>query len=660
MLDSFENKISNPASFKNPKGEGDPYFRSLLLKYERIPTRIYNSALEGCRAVASEIADTIRAKDQEGKACVLGISVYGAPREVYSELIRLHKKEGLSFSKTVIFGIMEYYPLKPEAAQSFSRIINEKFISHLDIPEDNVFLLDGTLPQDRVVPFCRHLENRIKEAGGIDMHILGIGGTGRIGFNEPGTARNSVTRLVSLDDFTRTEAASDFFGKENVPRKALTQGIQTICGAKKVRLLAWGEDKAQIIKKAVEGKPTEEVPASFLQEHGDAVVVLDMAAAAELTRISTPWLVDQVIWTNRLIRKAVVWLSRKVDKPVLKLTDRDYSDHGMDTLITEKGVAYNINIQVFNDLQHTITGWPGGKPEEDDTNRPERKAPFPKRVIIFSPHPDDDVISMGGTMLRLVEHGHDVHVAYQTSGNIAVSDSDALRYMDFIRGFREQVEKEEIGPLNSMYREICDFIEDKDHDTVDLDTIRKIKTLIRVGEAKASCRYAGVKTEHVHFLNLPFYETGGVEKRPVAPEDVGLVVDLIRKVKPHQIYAAGDLSDPHGTHRVCLNIIFDALDVLRGDDWIKDCWVWLYRGAWQEWDIHQIEMAVPISPDELMRKRMAIFKHQSQKDGAVFMGEDNREFWQRAEERNRGTAKAYDDLGLAEYEAVEAFVRYNF
>lgn len=660
MIQNFNEKISIAGKFKNEGYHNDPFLRSLITKHERIPTRIFKSSTEGSKAVAIEIAETIRNKNLAGKKCVLGLAVGSAPSEVYSELVRMHREEKLSFINVVVFGIMEYYPINPDALQSFNRIIHEKFLKHIDIEPTNIYYLDGTINQERIYEFCHNIENKIDELGGIDFQILGIGSTGHIGLNEPGSSLNSYTRLVSLDDITRTEAASDFFGKDNVPRKAITLGIKTILKSKKIRLLAWGEGKAGILKRSIEGPQTEEVPASFLQNHNDTLVILDVAAGADLTRIKTPWLIDSIVWDDRMVRKAVVWLCQKMNKPILKLTDRDYNDNGMGDLLTEKGSAYDINIKVFNELQHTITGWPGGKPGADDTHRPERKEPFPKRVIIFSPHPDDDVISMGGTMLRLVDHGHDVHVAYQVSGSIAVSDSDVLRYLDFVRDYSASVEGEDTTTLEQEHDRIRTFIKNKKHDTVDLPEVQTIKGLIRVGEAKAACRYANVKAGNVHFLKMPFYETGGVEKHPIGSEDIKIVADLIRQVKPHQIYAAGDLSDPHGTHRVCLDAIFAAIEELKNESWMKDCWVWLYRGAWHEWEIHQIEMAVPISPQELMRKRNAIFKHQSQKDGAMFLGGDNREFWQRAEERNRGTARTYDELGMAEYEAFEAFVRYEF
>ncbi|MBI9060795.1 MAG: glucosamine-6-phosphate deaminase [Marinilabiliaceae bacterium] len=659
MIVKFNQKISPAGKFKNEGYHNDPYLRALITKHEKISTKLYGSSTEGSKAVASEIASIIKIKELEGKKCVLGLAVGSAPSEVYEELIRMHKKEGLSFKNVIVFNVMEYYPISSNALQSFNRSIREQFFQHVDLPQDNINYLDSTIPQEKIYDFCRSYEERIDKLGGIDMQILGIGRTGHIGLNEPGSSINSLTRIVSLDDITRTEAASDFFSKDNSPRKAITMGIKTILNAKRVRLLAWGEGKADVLKKTIEGAVTEEIPASFLQKHENCKVIIDEAASAELTRVKTPWLIDSVEWDERLIKKAVVWLCLKVNKPILKLTDRDYNDNGMGDILAERGSAYQTNIRIFNELQHTITGWPGGKPNADDTNRPERKDPAKKRVIIFSPHPDDDVISMGGTLLRLVDQGHEVHVAYQVSGSIAVSDDDVLRYIDFIDDYTIG-KKSENKDLIATHAKIREFLVNKKPDQVDIPEIRHIKSLIRVGEAKAGCRYANVKDANVHFLNLPFYESGSVEKLPMGKADVKIVTDLIKEVKPHQIYAAGDLSDPHGTHRVCLDAIFQSIDVLKKEAWMKDCWVWLYRGAWHEWEIHNIEMAVPISPDELLRKRNAIFKHQSQKDGAMFLGGDDREFWQRAEDRNRGTADTYNNLGLASYEAFEAFVRYEF
>jgi glucosamine-6-phosphate deaminase len=454
------------------------------------------------------------------------------------------------------------------------------------------------------------------------------------------------------------DAASGFFGIENVPRRAITMGVGTILKAKKIYMMAWGEGKAKIIKETVEGSINTSIPATFLQHHKNTEVILDDAASAELTRIKTPWLAGPIKWNNFLIKKAVIWLSLKLEKPILKLTEEDYREYGMNDILVEIGTAYNVNIRVFNQIQHTITGWPGGKPNADDTYRPERKTPFPKKALIFSPHPDDDVISMGGTFIRLVDQGHKVHVAYQTSGNIAVFDDDAVRFADFVSDYNDVFQLDDTL-VDNMFREIRKFLENKKQGEPDSEEIKIIKGLIRRGEAKAACRYVGIPDENIHFLDLPFYETGKIRKKPIGPEDVAIVKKLITEIKPHQIYAAGDLSDPHGTHRVCLEAIFAALRELRDEPWMKDCYVWLYRGAWQEWDIEDIEMAVPLSPAETDKKRRAIFKHQSQKDRPLFPGSDKREFWQRADDRTRGTAEIYDELGLAEYEAMEAFVRWK-
>jgi len=630
-----------------------------LTAFEKIPVRIFKTSDVASKFVADQIADLIRTRQKEKKHCVLGLATGSTPTRVYAELVRMHKEEGLSFSNVYTFNLDEYFPIKPDALQSYVRFMGEHLFNHIDIPKANIHIPDGTLPKEKVAEYCREYEKAIEDLGGIDIQILGIGRTGHIGFNEPGSSEKSVTRLITLDQVTRIDAASDFFGEENVPRKAITMGVGTILKARKVYMMAWGEGKAGVIKKAVEGPVTDQIPSSFLQKHDDCLVILDEAASSELVRIKTPWLLDSIEWNDRLIRKAVVWLCQKVKKPVLKLTNHDYMENGMGDIITEYGSAYKVNIKVFNDLQHTITGWPGGKPNADDSNRPERATPFPKRVIIFSPHPDDDVISMGGTFIRLVDQGHEVHVAYQTSGNIAVFDDDAIRFADFVRDFNEAFGLNKADG-EKFYKSVVKSLKGKGPGQVDSPEVLTIKGLIRRGEAKAGGRYVGIPDEQMHFLDMPFYETGAVKKKPLGEDDIQLIVDLLTKIKPHQVYAAGDLSDPHGTHRVCLAAIFEAIDRLKNEPWMNDCWVWLYRGAWQEWDIDQIEMAVPLSPDELMRKRRAIFKHQSQKDSAMFPGSDKREFWMRAEDRNHATADAYNKLGLAEYEAMEAFVRYRW
>lgn len=629
-------------------------------RLEKIFTVIYPDSKSASRAVAQEIADLIRQKASTGKPAVLGLATGSTPTSVYEELVRMHREEGLSFRNVITFNLDEYYPMSPDSLQSYVRFMHEYLFDHIDILPENIHIPDGTVPREKVAEYCAMYEGKIQAAGGIDLQILGIGRTGHIGFNEPGSKKDSRTRLVTLDRITRLDAASDFFGEENVPRRAITMGVGTILQARRIILMAWGEGKASIVRKAVEGPVTESVTASFLQEHPNVTIVLDTASSAELTRIKTPWLLGEVKWTEKLTRAAVVWLSQTLAKPILKLTDEDYREHGMGDLLTERGSAYTVNIDVFNQMQRTITGWPGGKPHADDSNRPERAKPFPKRVLIFSPHPDDDVISMGGTFIRLVDQGHEVHVAYQTSGSIAVFDEDALRFADFVRDFNAAFGLQDSQAAQRIYQEVSDSLRKKAPTDVDSEAVQKIKTLIRLGEAKAACRYCGVPESRIYFLDLPFYKTGRIKKKPLSEDDIKIMIEVLERVKPHQIYAAGDLSDPHGTHRVCLDALFQAIERLKHHDWLKDCYVWLYRGAWQEWDLAEIEMAVPLSPDELLRKRRAIFKHQSQKDSARFPGADSREFWQRAEDRNRYTAKLYDQLGLAEYEAIEAFVRWRF
>jgi len=629
-----------------------------LTYYENIPTEIYEHASGGSIAVAQEIAELIRERNKNDEPTVLGLATGSSPTQIYAELVRLHEEEGLSFKNVITFNLDEYYPMEPDALQSYIHYMNEHLFNHVDIPKDQIHIPDGTIDRDEILQYCEEYEQEIKDAGGIDIQLLGIGRTGHIGFNEPGSHPSSRTRLITLDKVTRTDAASSFFGEEYVPRHAITMGIGTIMDAHKIIMLAWGNGKAPIIKKAVEDEVDEHIPATFLQEHENVSVVLDNEAAEELTRFKHPWLLSAIDWDDKLMRQAVVWLCQKVNKPILKLTDEDYNEHGMGGLLTQYGAAYDINIKIFNELQHTITGWPGGKPNADDTNRPERAEPFPKRVLIFSPHPDDDVISMGGTLLRLVDQGHEVHIAYQTSGNIAVFDDAVIRFADFVSDYHEMFDLDQEEP-DQMLAEIKDFIQNKEPAQPDSEEIKHIKGLIRKSEAKAAGRYCGIPESQLHFMKLPFYETGKVKKKPLSQEDIDITVELLRDVQPHQVYAAGDLSDPHGTHRVCLEAVFRALEACQNDDWIEDCRVWMYRGAWQEWDANEIEMAVPISPDELNAKKMAIFKHQSQKDRPVFPGSDEREFWQRAEDRNRGTAQLYDELGFAEYEAIEGFVEYK-
>ncbi|MDG2415461.1 MAG: glucosamine-6-phosphate deaminase [Flavobacteriaceae bacterium] len=626
-------------------------------KFERINTIIHENSQEASYYVAQEIISLVSQRQKEGKKMVLGLATGSTPIKVYDYLVQAHKEQGVSFSNVISFNLDEYFPMHSESIHSYVRFMREHLFDHLDIPAHQINIPDGQQNKESVRAYCQNYEKKIIDAGGIDIQILGIGRTGHIGFNEPGSSLKSKTRLVRLDRITRLDAASDFFGKENVPSKAITMGVGTIMGAKRIILMAWGEGKANIIKQAVEGPIQESVPATFLQNHQNCDFIIDRAAATSLTREATPWLVGDCDWTEGLIKKATIWLSETRNKAVLKLTNEDYSEYGMGSLIAEIGSAEELNVKIFNQLQQTITGWPGGKPQADDTKRPERANPFPKKSIIFSPHPDDDVISMGGTLIRLVDQGHEVHVAYQTSGNIAVFDDEVIRFLDFATDIQEDNDA-----LQIQFQEVKTFLSNKSPGEVDQPIIQKFKGLIRKGEAMAACRYCGVQEANAHFQNLPFYETGTVKKNPYSEEDIALTYDLLNRIKPQQIFAAGDLSDPHGTHRVCLDIIFATIDKLVADKvaWIKDCYVWLYRGAWQEWDIADMEMAIPIGPKDMIRKRNAIFKHQSQKDAAMFPGSDEREFWQRAEDRNRETAKKYNALGLAEYEAMEGFVRYKF
>lgn len=629
------------------------------ISYERIPTAIFTDSATGSLAVAKEIADLIRQKQKEGKHAVLGLATGSTPKKVYSELIRMHKTEGLSFKNVITFNLDEYFPVQPDALQSYWRFMKEQLFDHIDIPKGNYHIPDGTIAPEKVREYCQEYEDLIEKYGGLDFQILGIGRNGHIGFNEPGSHVNSRTRLMTLDLTTRIDAALDFGGLSKVPRKAITMGVNAIMNAKRVVLVAWGEHKAPIIKQAVEGPVVESIPASYLQGHPNVLFYIDEACAAQLTSRKTPWMVEDVTWDKQMIKKAVASLSLTVNKSVLKLTNADYNENGLSELLALYGGSYDLNIMVFNWLQHTITGWPGGKPNADDANRPERANPVKKRCLIFSPHPDDDIISMGGTFQRLVDQGHEVHVAYQTSGNIAVADDEALRFIDFVVDFNDQFGIKS-ADADKIFKDAAKFLRTKKDSEKDSESVRYVKGLIRRGEAKATCRFVGIPVEHAHFMNMPFYETGTVQKKSLGEDDFQTTADLIEKIKPHQIYAAGDLADPHGTHKVCLDAVMEAVRRLKEKDFMKDCWVWLYKGAWAEWDIDQIEMAVPMSPDQVLKKRLGIFKHQSQKDGVVFQGTDNREFWQRAEDRNSATADLYNKLGLAEYAAMEAFVRWKF
>jgi glucosamine-6-phosphate deaminase len=628
---------------------------------ERMPVRIFPTPGDGSVWVAQQVAAVMRQKAALGESCVLGLATGSTPKLLYAQLVQMHREEGLSFQHVIVFNLDEYYPIEKDALQSYNRFMKTQLFDKVDIDPANCFIPDGEVPKEKVKEHCLEYEKRIAEAGGIDLQILGIGNNGHIGFNEPGSSVHSKTRMISLDNSTRIANAYEFAGLSQVPRLALTMGISTILKAKKIILMGWGSQKSAVLQKALEKEMTEQVPASLLQTHEDVVCVLDDLAATELTRIKSPWLTGEIVWTPGVIKKAVVNMALALQKPVLSLTNSDYNEYGLSDLLVEKGDAYEINLQVFYTLRDTITGWPGGKPNATIPAHPERSHPYPKRCLIFSPHPDDDIISMGGTFQRLHDQGHQVHVAYQTSGNIAVTDEFVTRFLDFAVGF-EQLFGADAKLAQNVLQDAGRFLHNKKSNQVDTAEIRAIKGLIRRCEAAATCRYIGIKEEGIHFLNLPFYETGTIEKALMSQKDIQLTTELLRKIKPQQVFAAGDLADPHGTHKTCLDIIFESLKRLKteGEEWVADCWLWLYKGAWQEWNIDEIEMAIPMSPDQVRQKRFGIFIHQSQKDMVPFQGNDAREFWQRAEDRNAHTANLYAQLGLTKYAAMEAFVRWHY
>tara|TARA_B110000967_G_C18856995_1_gene547816 strand:+ start:35 stop:1936 length:1902 start_codon:yes stop_codon:yes gene_type:complete len=617
-------------------------------RLERLHNLVFDDVKKGSKVIAKEIGALIKLKQSQNKLCVLGLATGSSPLSVYRELISLHNN-GLSFKNVVTFNLDEYFLLPPEHVQSYHNFMHENLFNHIDIDPKNIHIPKGSLSQYEIDLYCKEYEQKIIDQGGIDLQILGIGRTGHIGFNEPGSHANSITRLVTLDHITRFDAAPAFNGIENVPKKAITMGINTILTSKRIILMAWGNKKAHVVLKSIEGKVDPNIPCSYLQNHNNATVVLDSEAASDITRIKTPWLVDSCKWTDDLICKAVLWLCKKTQKSVLKLTDEDYNMYGMSDLLNVERNCYKLNIKIFNRLQKTITGWPGGKENVNQDKYPERSQPKIKTCIIFSPHPDDDVISMGGTLDRLISQGHEVHVVYQTSGNIAVNNQDVLKFIEVSESIFGKIPdkleklKSELGSENVSSKELL-----------------AIKGKIRESEARAAVRYLGLKDKNIHFLNLPFYETGKAVKKPISIADIKPTVDLINKIKPHQIYAAGDLADPHGTHRKCLDIVFESLKKIKTKPYASDCWVWLYRGAWMDWDLHEVQMAIPLSPSEVLRKRKAIFYHQTQKDGVIFQGDDRREFWVRAEDRNQLNAKKFNDIGLADYEAIELFRRYNF
>ncbi len=617
-----------------------------ICKFEKVPTLITPTAGEGAKRAADIVVKAINNHKVDG-LFVLGLSTGRTPLGLYAELVQRYKEGEVSFKNVKVYSLDEFYPMQPENPQSRNHRVYEDFLKFVDIDPKNVHFPDGTVPRDKVNEYCKSYEAMVR--GQVDLMIMGVGELGQIGFNEPGTYSKSTTRLVQLSYNSRRTQNKFFSDPNEVPKTAITMGMDTVMSAKKIVLMMWGEDKTTIAKNLIEGEVTENYPATYLQGHRNVQVIIDEGAAQELTRVKEPWLIaPPTQWTPKLIRKAVIWLCQVVNKPILKLTYQDYIKNSLSDLLERVDTYDKINISVFNDVQHIISGWPGGKPNADDSTRPVPSTPFPKRVIIFSPHPDDDVISMGGTFNRLIEHGHDVHVAYQTSGNVAVYDDVVLQNIDTAR---------EMG-FGDKFDEIRDIIANKRPGEPEPRALLDLKGAIRRAEARAACRSIGLNDRtNAHFLNLPFYETGGIKKGSLSDDDIEIVKKLMREVKPHQIYAAGDLTDPHGTHRVCIEAVLRAWEEVKNDDWAKECHIWLYRGAWQEWDLAVADMAVPLSPEEMIRKRHAIFRHLSQKDIVPFPGEDAREFWQRAEDRMQGTAQLFDKIGLPEYQAIEMFVK---
>jgi glucosamine-6-phosphate deaminase len=642
-----------PKKYYDPETEVE---LAALTREENVYTRIFETANDGGKYLADCIVRYIKRYVAEKGKCVLALGAGVSTHIVYAELIKMHKEGKVDFKDVIVYNISEFFPLLPDGPSTFKRL-KEVFLDQVDIKPENVRTFNPAVTKENMYEYCKDYEDSIAAEGGIDVTVCEIGAIGSLAFNEPGSAASSLCRLVLLGSEARHNISSDY-KCDTIPTTAITLGIANLLSAQRVLTMAWGENNAAIIKKTVEEPASTAVPASFLQDHPHAKVVVDLPAAEDLTRISQPWKVTSCEWNDKLIRRAIVWLCNMTSKPILKLTDKDYNDWGLGELLALFGSAYNVNIKIFNDLQHTITGWPGGKPNADDTYRPERANPYPKRVIVFSPHPDDDVISMGGTLKRLVDQKHDVHVAYETSGNIAVGDEDMMRYFLMMDKISPMFDFNTAG-YEKLSEDVRNFVAAKKSGDMDSKEIREIKTMIRQAEATIACKYIGVKPQNIHFLRLPFYETGTIKKGDLSEADIEIVKKLLEDVKPHEIFVAGDLADPHGTHRVCTDAVLAALYELRDEEWMKDCRIWMYRGAWAEWEIDHIEMAVPISPEELRFKRNSILKHQSQMENAPFLGDDDRLFWQRAEDRNRATAQLYESLGLASYEAMEAFVEYH-
>ena len=620
-------------------------------RLEKIHNVIFENSKSGSKAVAREIADLIRYKQTKKQKCILGLATGSSPITVYEELVNIHKKEKLSFKNVITFNLDEYYPISSENTESYYNFMHQHLFNHVDINKENINIPKGDLKKNEIEKYCKSYESKIEKLGGIDFQLLGIGRTGHIGFNEPGSSVNSITRLIKLDYLTREDASKAFGGIYNVPKTAITMGVSTILSAKRIVLLAWGENKKDVVYESIESSISQNITASFLQKHNNTTFVLDEGSSSRITRIDSPWLVDgNIDWDINSKTRAIAWLCKQTGKSLLRLSLRDYIQNHLSELAANQS-THDLNIEIFNRVQRTITGWPGGKPNSDDTYRPERAKPEKKRVIIFSPHPDDDVISMGGTFQRLVDQGHDVHVVYQTSGNIAVSNDSVLKFLEVYSDVFD-VNDSHIKDVKKKLLDNNEIIEDK--------FIREVATKIREKEALAATRYVGLKDKNVHFLRLPFYESGKIVKNKTSKHDSDLMNQIITKIKPHQIYAAGDLADPHGTHAVCIKLLFQSLKKLKKEQFMSNCWVWLYRGAWHEWEINEIDMAVPLSPQQVLKKRKSIFFHKSQNNSVMFQGDDKREFWERVEERNRDIAKQYRKLGMADYQAMETFRRYYF
>ena len=618
----------------------------ILHGFERIRTEIYDQPSTASDKIADIIVNSINAC--QNRNFRLGLTTGSTPASLYTRLKRAYDEGRVSFRNVEVYSIDEYYPYGKDEPQSRNMRLRSALLDGIDIPEENIHIPDGSVPQERISEYCAEYDKAFR---GLDLLVIGMGEQGQIGFNEAGTSLKSRTRTVLLSYHSRKRQGRFFNGDfKHTPAAALTVGLDTIMTAGKIILMAWGEDKAEAVKRVAEMKPDSDYPASLLQAHPDITCYTDETGASLLTRVVSPWMVGPCDWTRKFMRKAVVWLCQEVHKPILKLTQKDYLEHSLGELLDRRGPYDKINIDVFNDLQHTITGWPGGKPDADDSQRPVSAKPYPKKVLIFSPHPDDDVISMGGTFIRLVHQGHDVHVAYETSGDLAVHDDVVLQHMDAAHqlGFADEFDR------------IKAIIDSKVPGEPEPKELLAIKGAIRRSEARGADRSFGLNDNtNVHFLDLPFYESGGVKKMPRTQADLDIIKDLLKRLRPDQVFMAGDLADPHGTHRVCTEAALEAIEQLKeeGETWLENTHVWLYRGAWMEWEIGRVDMAVPLSPDEVVEKRHAIFRHLSQKDIVPFPGDDPREFWQRAEDRTQNTARIYDELGMAEYQAMEVFLK---